>query len=193
MKQIKISHPFYSVEDEFGVKTQSGMEWYSCRMDFADEVPKIRRFFYCNTYIKNHNHTRNCTAYINKIQSVMKLRKKDRCKITRTNIKNIIAIKLSDFWRSKTRRSLLTILIRQGHGYKPKLKNWKVTLRQGRYLRDHPRALYAAERFIKGYTKINLKKDDLNLKDGAWLGWMDHFYLYTKDDINEILTKPKKK
>lgn len=109
---------------------------------------------------------RRIAAFIEKIETKLNLKQKERTKIGPTNIPSIIWVHVSKWWSScKMRRSLFTILLRVAQNYRLKIDNFEHTLRSHLYLSQTQKAV---NWFLEGNTVYTGNVD----------GWYSQFYLY---------------
>lgn len=113
--------------------------------------------------------------FIQRLEDVLKLKRKDRIVFCETDKKDIIALQISKWWRVKHRISLLTMFLRIGRKYKCKQDNWKDVIEtEKKYTLNKNAAVF---RFLRGYTEL----------DDCKCGWLDYF---KKNKSILVLRKP---
>lgn len=134
--------------------------WFTCREEFARYVfnSQMRRFL-----LRHPEGVReNITAFISKIEDKLKLRKQDRLAIVPTTSTNTSIILVSDWWvGTGARKQLLTIFLRCGAQYNPKIDNFDGAIDSHTYAR-HTRKY--VDYFLAGHT-IN------KIRMGPSQGW----------------------
>lgn len=113
-KIIRIFLPYKEKINSFSIAVlgNSGFfiaeQFYSCREIFHEDFPTTKNLLICvPAYKKNR-----IINFFNFVETKLEIPKKS--KVCLTQRKNIFFIKLSSFWKSKIKFSLLTLLIRSG-------------------------------------------------------------------------------
>lgn len=133
-------------------------EWLYCREYFQDESNGIRRMLFCHTA----HRCKNIAAFICSVED--KLNVEEKTIIGPTQRYNISWINVSSWWaKTSMKRSLFTILLRCGVGFRPKENNFEEALFSSVYTRHTE---YAVRRFMQGYTTYTGRKK----------GWYNQFY-----------------
>jgi hypothetical protein len=150
---------FYGIaEGSWGIlsRKHKHINWYYCRDVFDQEPLRLKEFCF---WVKKEN-SRRVIKFIEAVQKRLKLSKRNRLKINLTNRPTVLHIRLSNWWRDRARRSLLTCLLRAGLEYDGHF--WK-TMGKYEYLRT---TWFAVQRFFKGYTRFARRNFN---------GWQDTF------------------
>ena len=134
--------------------------WETCREQFHEFIGScpIRVFLFCH----HPNKRYAVAAFMDKVEQMVKA--PTRTVIGPTQLAKVSYIRISPWWmKDDMRKSLLTILLRVGQYYDPKVGNFEQTLCATRYSRQ---TLPAIQRFLKGYTWYT----------GDVIGWNNQFF-----------------
>lgn len=164
-----------------GIVTDNKVEWLSCRETFHNKSTEIDSFIFCC----GKDHTNRVLEFINTVEQICKVPEENRIKIRKTNMSGVIYVGMSDWWKYRVRRSLLTALLRCGINFHDNSANgFEFALWSMNYTLN---TRLAINRFLGGYTSCKLKKDTI------FNGWVSFFFNMPAAKIEKILVKPKKK
>jgi len=150
---------FYGIsEGSLGTYDSFGdVDWFHCREEFQSGFPRTDRvFFKAEKYKK-------VIAFIKRAEVMLKLPDRKRAKFFMTDEKDVIFIRLGEFWRKRCRRELFTILLRAGDSYSSRNRNFWVTALKHPYLKETEQAF---RHFMAGNTTY---------KGRVFDGWVDTF------------------
>ena len=144
---IKLLCPYTVLKNSFSVATLRIDDWvaeqfYTCREVFHDDFPR-----YSNILISTPQYKfKRVFQLFQNMESWLDIDKKSEIFLTQR--KNIIFIKLSKFWNTSIRYSLLTLLIRSGLKIKHEI-TLSTLIEKNRYLRHSKNSLML---FFSGYV-----------------------------------------
>ena len=144
-------------------------QFYNCREIFHEDFPTTNNLLICVPPYKKNRIIR----LFNFIENHLNVDK--RTKVFMTQRKNIFFIKLSIFWKSKIKFSLLTLLIRSGLRNST-LTNLSQIVEKSSYLKKTHDAFYV---FFSGNTKYCGKKNS----------WFKEFKNKSKEECEKLLKK----
>lgn len=139
-------------------------EDHHCRETFADDWNKVTKN---NKFLVGFKGVENILVvknFFSKIESKLKLSRAEKTKIIETNIKKVILLKVSRWWRANTtRRSLFTLLLRMSAIYfsqnqkdkKSFWDNFKIAVGNYNLAADVKNSIY---HFLNGNTVPTFKK-----------------------------------
>lgn len=165
-----------------GANNVKSITWHTCRDRFQQDTETVdtRDFVFCH----NPGASGNIIEFIRTVETVLKLDDEDCLQFFRTNSPNCLYVRLSDWWKYRVRRSLLTALMRVGQTYTEHTgAAFDKTLKSHMYLSDNA---YALDTFLSGKWGSRLKKKR------AFMGWYQEFHGKTPAEVNEILVRLKK-
>jgi hypothetical protein len=156
-------------------------KFYSCR-DGYQGVSKTRilksGMFLSHVQNDGDRHA----LFLQRIESALKLVKRSR--FAKTNLDNVMHIKLSPWWlENKTRRSFLTLMLRMARDYDP-TKRWKeenIIAVAKRTFRGES-TLPAIRRFLRGYTIYPMENPR-----NTWRGWVEIFDGKNQYQVRQML------
>lgn len=161
----------------------SGVSWEGCRDRFqtTSEPKGFYEFLFCH----QKGTGDNVIDFIRTVEEIIKLKEEDRLDIRKTTVENVIYIKLSEWWKYRVRRSLLTALLRCGQAYEERNSaNFEQALFSQYYTSNTKAAIVE---FLKGRTASRLKKST------GFSGWYQLFNAKKENDVRKYLVKLKKK
>ena len=175
LKIIKILFPYREKNNSFSVVSSKknnflvAEQFYDCREIFHEDFPITKNLLICvPSYKKNR-----IIKLFEFLESELNICNKS--KILMTQRKNIFFIKLSNFWQSKIKFSLLTLLIRSGLKLLV-IKNIKQILEKSFYLK---KTINAFDLFFSGHTRYYGKKNS----------WYKEFRNKSKEECEKLLKK----
>lgn len=148
-KIITVLCPYKQISNSFSVaiKNNKGLlvaeQFYKCREIFHEDFPYTKNLIVCTPPYKK-KRLYNTFEFIEKHLNI-----KNKSKIFLTQRKNLFYVKLSDFWKSKIKFSLLTLLIRSGLKINDDISLEKMATKLS-YLKKTKEALYV---FFTGNTR----------------------------------------
>lgn len=174
-KIIKILLPYKEKINAFSVALSKRNDFfiveqfYNCREIFHEDFPTTNNLLICvPAYKKNR-----IIKLFEFLEEKLNVSKKSKVFITQR--KNIFFVKLSVFWKSKMKFSLLTLLIRAGLRISDKLSLEKI-LNKSSYLKKTTDAFYL---FFLGNTKYSGNKNS----------WFKEFRNKSKEECEKLLKK----
>lgn len=102
----------------------------------------------------------------------------------KTSNPNCLWVGLSEWWKYRVRRSLLTALLRVGQSFAKDTGQDFVNTMNSMYYLDQTKT--AVERFLSGHTACKMRRNEFS-------GWHAYFSTRTKEQIDKCLVKLKKK
>lgn len=172
---VKILIPYKEINNSLSVATakRNGFfvaeQFYNCREIFHEDFPIASNLLVC---IPSYKKTRLIKLF-EFIESELNILK--RTKVCITQRKNIFFVKLSNFWKSKIKFSLLTLLIRAGCRISNDLSLFSLVTKSS-YLKKTYNAFYL---FFSGNTKYYGKKNS----------WFKEFKNKSKEECEKLLKK----
>jgi hypothetical protein len=174
----------------FGYYTQVSIQWLACRdgwQNTPQQTLKDRGMFFCVESFK----IPDLAKFLHIIE--YKLKVKTYTKFQRTNLADVIWLKLSPFWlKGLMRRSFFTLLLRCGRDYKITEDNFEEALFSHAY---SSQSKLAVERFLNGYTCY--KGMEKYIVNGNYSyappGWHSVFAYASSYTVRKLLVKRKKK
>jgi hypothetical protein len=157
--------------------------WTTCRNAWVSKDKKNVDIFFIS---HKKDHGENIASFIHRVE--FKLRLKNKSIIGRTKSPYVSWVRRSEWWSRGeatgiVRRSLFTALLRCGHNYNLKTKDFETALYSTPYTRQTKKAI---EEFFKGNTVYHGKKST------ASYGWQDTLSP-NLSVVDKILQKPKTK
>lgn len=148
-------------QDKLLKKNWEVQKWITCRDNFQADPMNIKKFL----FVSGYNNGMNVIAFIDRVEVILGLSQITLMGLTQR--KDVIWIQPTSWWtKYAMRRSLFTILLRAGRGYKRSKDNFNEALFSVIYTE---RTKYATERFLNGYTRYT----------GKVSGWYNQFYWNT--------------
>lgn len=156
--------------------------WTGCRDQWHTDSKTSNAFFF--THIRGKG--RSVAAFINQVEANLGIKNKSCFGPTATPRGSIRPglswVQFSKWWhRYAMRRSLFSILIRVGNGYKINKKNYEESLRNTKFILDTKEAF---NHFMRGHTRYT----------GKISGWHQQFYWGQRVagfEIDSVPNKPK--
>lgn len=191
-------------DGSFGVRTSKSpldeIKWISCREAFANKFNSSTEgfFFSCNVEKRRwptgvpKDYPLNVCEFLRKTESIiaeLSGNSEEFCysEFKKTNLKSIIWIEPSSFWRTcSMRRSLLSILLRSSMAYSPFMDNYEDALFSYGYAK---RTKPAIMRFLFGYTEF---KRDKSIPVTGRQGWLTFFESRSSKEIKNCLQPLKR-
>lgn len=178
------SFPYQNIYGALGIQTsKSQIDWERCRDRFqtkTDTNPVESFLFYHKDgtgdnvikFLKTFEAACNCPL--------------DQCvTFKKTTNKNVLFVGLSEWWKYRVRRSLLTALLRCGQNFTTDTGDgFQQALNSEYYLASTKDAV---EKFLAGHTAIKMQKNI------SFPGWYAFFNGKSKDQIEKCLVRLKRK
>lgn len=169
--------PYQPEVGAFGLRTQKGITWYTCREQFhlATNRRKDKSFFFA---VNRNRFPGEALAGHPKVAEFLieletRLGLETRCVLTDTDSPTLIHADPGGWWGGGMRFSLFSILLRAGLNYNGDVEA---------VLRTHPycsRTQEAIKRFFAGYTCYT----------GSTGMWFNKFYNKSKEVVERLLVK----
>jgi hypothetical protein len=164
---------------QFAVEPPTGraLDWISCRDRFTCYFTEDTEGFYFSHLPGNGE---NVSAFIFKTEAVLSILHSE---FSTTNREYVTWITPSLFWKENfIRRSLLTLLLRAGTAYDPKMDNYEEALYSNKWLKESKPAVM---RFLFGFTEFPLASP-------TWkMGWWATFHDRSIEEIRRTLISQK--
>lgn len=162
-----------------GVIQAGVINWYTCRDQFQNYSNDISEF----AFYYGGAGVADIVEFMRTFEQIIRLPDEHALTISKTNVANVLFIRMGDWWKYPMRRSLLTALLRcaqaytnhSGEGFQKALWSQPYT----------NKTKHAILRFLSGYTACALKT-----KRGFG-GWQNAFA--SKDSADKYLVKLKRK
>jgi len=174
-KIIRILLPYKEKTNAFSVALSKRNDFfvveqfYNCREIFHEDFPTTKNLLICVPSYKK-NRIIKLFEYLENKLNVLK-----KSKVFITQRKNIFFVKLSVFWQSRMKFSLLTLLIRAGLRISDGLSLDKI-MNKSSYLKKTSNAFYV---FFSGNTKYSGKKNS----------WFKEFRNKSMEECEKLLKK----
>jgi hypothetical protein len=172
-KIVRILLPYKEISNSFSVALtkRNGFfvaeQFYKCREIFHEDFPITKNLLICvPSYKKNR-----IIKFFDFIENQLNIDNKSKIFITQR--KNIYFVKLSKFWKTKIKFSLLTLLIRSALRIIKNLNLIKM-LEKSFYLK---KTINAFDLFFSGYTRYYGKKNS----------WYKEFNNKSAEDCKKLL------
>ncbi len=157
-------------------KTFTAGKWESCRESFQYRYNEdhFKEVMFKTTF------PGRTEAFLEMTQDKIGLKDKDRLTVHKTQYKQVVLIKLSEWWQVPMRFNLLTILLRASRNYTITRGDFWGTLENNRYLGNQE----AFTRFMDGYTVYKGKR--------IGKGWRSMLGSKKGESLEKLLVKPTK-
>ena len=180
---VKIpSFAYQNIYGALGIQTsKSAIDWERCRDRFQNKSEAISSFLF---YHKD-NTGDNVIKFMRTFEAACGVPDGQELTIKKTTNKNVLWIGLTDWWKYRVRRSLLTALLRCGQNFINDTGEGFLTALYSEYYLSGTKE--AVEWFMTGHTAVKMKK---NL---SFPGWHNYFAHKQKSQIEGCLVKLKRK
>lgn len=178
------SFPYQNIYGALGIQTsKSTIEWERCRDRFQTktEANPVDSFLF---YHKDGAGD-NVIEFLRTFEEACNCPADQRVTFKKTTNKNVLFVGVSEWWKYRVRRSLLTALLRCGQNYTERNATsfWAAVVSEY-YLANNPAAV---EAFLDGRTAVKMKKTE------GFGGWYAYFGSKSRDQIDRCLVKLKRK
>jgi hypothetical protein len=154
-------------------------KWETCRDRFFTSGANLKIFWY---RIGNHVDGQNVSAFFDKIETILKVKKKSN--FGPTSCEGAIWVRWAPFWRKYSmRRSLFTALLRQSVAYNRDADNYEAVLNKTEDYRYLSYTRPAFDHFMQGHTVYTGEGNR---------GWQNVFYNKPQNSLGPLLRKPMK-
>lgn len=176
--------PYNNIYGALGIQTsKSQIDWERCRDRFQNktESATIKSFL----FFHRDGTGDNVVRFIKTFESACDCPQDMEIKFKKTNNKNVIHVEMSDWWRYKVRRSLLTALLRCGQNFTEDTGACFTKTLNSEYYTSSTKA--ALDAFLEGRTACKMQRH------ANFPGWYAFFNGKQKDQVERCLVKLKKK
>lgn len=178
---VKVPKTPYQTQGSLGIFLNNNLAWYTCRDSFQNVTENnAQRIFFFHGGVDPErviNFMRMCESICNCPEEM-------ELKFQKTTSQGVMCIDVSEWWRYKVRRSLMTALLRCGLNFSDNTGAGFVKALYSQGYTSNTRL--AIERFFGGYTAVKIRKNSFG-------GWQAFFGSRTKEQIDNCLVKLKKK
>lgn len=162
----------------YALEAKGALQWHNCRENFNKKLNSdCRGFYFCHSPFEG----RGVAAFLHKTEKIISVSGAINFSTYEfTDDASVIWINISDFWlKNEIRRQFLTILLRCGLSYIPKLDNYDEALWSKYYTKETKLATY---RFLFGFTEFS------SLDHKRTIGWVDFFGKRDLSHVRRYLT-----
>lgn len=182
-EEIKVpSFPYSSgIDGHFGIQTsKSQVKWENCRDRFQTASETLQSFLFFHS-----GKGKNVVNFIRTFEAACNCPYDQELVMKDTTNKDVMWVGMSEWWRYRLRRSLLTALLRCGRKFvKDTGKDFAAALNSEIYMNSTKTAV---EWFMSGHTACRMRRHE------TFPGWQHFFQTKTKGQIEAVLVKVKKK
>lgn len=173
--------------EQYALPSEKEIAWQHCREEFSlqflESTPTI--LFSCRS-----GDQPKIAGLFSKLEEI--LENSGKTIVEKTNLSYVVAVHVSEFWRScPMKRSLFTLLLRAGRNYNLETDNFEQALYATSYLKN---TITALQRFLFGFTKyISPPPSPVYSPISYRIGWFETFKNLRPDQIRDILVWPEEK
>jgi len=176
--------PYQSIYGALGLQiSKSQIDWERCRDRFQTktDVGGIDSFLF---YHKDGTGD-NVIKFMKTFETACNCPPEQMLTLKKTTNKNVLWVGMSEWWKYRVRRSLLTALLRCGQNFTTDTGDgFQTALNSEYYLASTKDAI---DCFLSGKTSVKMKRNV------AFGGWYNFFTGKSKDQIDKCLVKLKRK